>query len=166
MPWYMTECSAGSGNYGGQLYAANAEQAEETATRRGIGETVLSMGGKGTPFTRPSEWMRKPPSPQNDLDTFHSLCWFAHLALKSGTATADDLFGDRGVVHEWAHLRALGESGLGMGMDPDLLVEMVEDIERRIPGFLGSGDPDEWAQLIDIDEAIEKAEEADAMRER
>ena len=149
MPWYVTECSRDSGNYGGQLYAANDEQAHEIADRRGIGETVVSVGGKGVPFTRPSEWMRKPPAPENDCHTFHSLCWFAHLALKSGTSTADELFGDKGVVHEWAHLRALGESGLAIGMDVETLIEMVEDIERRIPGFLGSGVPDEWAQPID-----------------
>ncbi len=149
MPWYVTDCSRESGNYGGQLYAADDEQAHEIAARRGIGERVLSVGGKGIPFTRPSEWMRKPPSHENDLHTFHTLCWFAHLALKSGTATADALFGDRGVIHEWAHLRALGEGGLGTGMDADRLVQMVEDIEQRIPGFLGSGDPDEWAQEVD-----------------
>lgn len=149
MPWYLTDCSRESGNYGGQLFAANDEQAREFAERRGIGETVISMGGKGHPFTRPSEWMRKPPSPENDCHTFHSLCWFAHLALLSCTATANELFGDRGVIHEWAHLRALGEEGLGSGMTPDRIVQMVEDIEQRIPGFLGSGDPDEWAVPID-----------------
>ena len=140
MPWYQTECRTGSSNYGGQLYAANGEHADEIAARRGIGETVLSVGGDGIPFTRPSEWMRKPPSHENDLHTFHSLCWFAHLALSSGAAISDELFGDRGVVHEWAHLRALGEEGLGTGMNAERLFQMVEDIEQRIPGFLGSGD--------------------------
>jgi hypothetical protein len=102
--------------------------------------------------------MREPPSSENDMHTLHALCWFAHLALASGTATVDDLLGDCGVVHEWAHLRALGEGGLTSNASAERLIQKVEDIERRIPGFLGSGDPDEWSQLIDIDEAIRRAE--------
>jgi hypothetical protein len=132
MPWYVTEyISGGSRKFGGQLFAADDEQAREIANRRSIGETVLSIGGKGMPFARPSALMREPRSPESDYHTFHTLCWFAHLALASGTATPDELFGDCGVVHEWAHMLALGD------VDADRLIQMVEDIEHRIPGFLG-----------------------------
>jgi len=138
MPWFMTAYYAdGSpppgieeswvGAFGGYIFANSMRQAKAFAKRRGLNEGVAWRCGQAAPYRLPSEWIAKRrPDP---TDVFHSLIWMGHLALKSGVATVDEVFGDEGIVHVYAHMR----SGRPRRKE---LIKRVREIERRIPGLL------------------------------
>jgi hypothetical protein len=139
MPWFITVYHAdGSpppadgeswvGAFGGYLFARDMRQARLFAKRRGLNERVEGRCGQRAPYVLPSQWiaMRRP----DPTKVFHALIWMGHLAVKSGAATLDEVFGDRGIAHEYAHMR-----GNGRPRRKDLIAQ-VQEIERRIPGLL------------------------------
>jgi len=141
MPWYLTVYNAdGSepdvnnvvGSYSGDVWARSARHARQVAKRRGLGERILGeTGRRRPPWTLPSEWIAK--RKLRDADVFHALCWLGHLALKSGVATADELLGDNGLIHEYAHMRSWGGR---TGLRRRDLIAKAREIEGRIPGFV------------------------------
>lgn len=140
MPWFVTAYNAdgstvanpeGSlvGSYGSHLHARSFREARKIARLRNLNETVIGQKPLNLcPYRPPSEWLKK--RRPNPTDVFHSLCWMGHLALKSGVATVDEILGDQGLIHEYAHMRS------GIAGRRNKLIEMAQNIERRIPGFL------------------------------
>lgn len=135
MPWYLTdyranwreqskdEETAQVGAYGAHLWAASKEQAERIARQRGMGERVISRGFNGpAPYKTATQMLR---SRKPAVDKVHSLCFLGQIALASGIATAQEIIGDEGIVHDFCH----------SGATKDLLAKVAE-IERRTPGYL------------------------------
>jgi len=145
MPWYLTVYNAdGSepdvnnvvGSYSGDVWARSARHARQVAKRRGLGEKILGeTGRRKAPYTTPSEWLAK--RRLRNADVLHALCWMAHLALKSGAATPEELVGDRGLIHEYAHMRSYGGRS---GVRRRELIAKAREIEERIPGFTRRAD--------------------------
>lgn len=139
MPWFMTAYMADGtpppddliGAYGGYLWANDLRHAKRVAKRRGLNERVegeMTKNPRRRVYTLPSQWLakRKP----RDADVMHALCWLGHMALKSGAATADELLGDEGLIHEFVHMRS------GLSGRRKKLIAMAAKFEARIPGML------------------------------
>lgn len=144
MTWYMTEYRvAADAKYGDIIWARGWKDAERIVKLRRMGEKVIgSLGRKPRPRTdSPSYLLRR-----RKLDTArvqHALAWISLLALKSRVATPLDLFGDRGLVHLFAHYCQWGHARPEDGYDreerrlhrPRRLADVAAEIERRIPGY-------------------------------
>jgi hypothetical protein len=147
MPWFITAYHAdGSlppalgeswvGAFGGYLFARDFRQAKLFAKRRGLNEAVEGRMGQRVPYVLPSQWLARRRA--DPTDVFHSLIWMGYLAVKSGAASLNEVFGDEGIVHEYAHMRTTGRPRRKE------LIERVQAIECRIPGMMP---PTKMAQL-------------------
>ena len=63
----------------------------------------------------------------------HMACFVGFVALKSGTASPEEILGDTGLIHEIAHNMELGEGAVCIATRRDV-VRMARKIERAIPG--------------------------------
>lgn len=134
MPWFLTdyranwrrqddhEEEAGVGAYGAHLWAKNEKHADWVAKVRGMGERVISTGSRRTPYKTASEMLR---SRKPATDKVHALCFLGQIALASGVATAQEIVGDEGIIHDFCHSGATKR-----------LKENVARIERITPGYL------------------------------
>ena len=114
------------GSFSGDIWARDWAHAKRLAKKRGIGEIICGEV-RGKQYWRyPSETMRMRKRDHDAI--FHGLAFLGWLALKSGAATADEILGDYGILHEYAHVRG-GASILKK------LIPRVEAIERRVPGY-------------------------------
>jgi hypothetical protein len=142
MPWYTTLYNADSspldaerlrksshgnggyhtGRYATRVYARSKWHAEELTRERGLNEVVW-IKSRAPNYPRASTALRKHGFRR---DVLHNLCFMAHLALKSGAATSEELLGDEGLIHEYIH-----------GTNRQSLIAECIEIEKRIPGYLG-----------------------------
>lgn len=137
MPWYMTDyranwrgqdadeksCSVGA--YGGHLWARSMRAAKRIAEARGLGERVVSRGFIKDPYKVASEMFRSKAPFEEKI---HALCYLGMIAIASGVATPQEIIGDEGIVHKACHRR-----------DKKTLLARIEEIERRVPGYLYGG---------------------------
>ncbi len=110
---------------------ASREDLDLILAARGIGEICEF---------EPTSRLESSYKPLSDLierkgatpETLHYAIFVGWLAIKSGTASVDDILGDCGLVHELAHFLQFGEHPTKL--DIGELVAMARRIERAIPG--------------------------------
>jgi len=137
MPWFLTEYRANwrthdpkedvcaPGSYGAHLWAGSFRTAKRRAIERGMGERVVSKGFKGpAPYKPASKMMRSKKYSQTEK--IHALCYLGQIAIASGAVPAQDIIGDKGIVHDFCH---------GANRDKGFL-EKVKYIESVTPGYL------------------------------
>lgn len=137
VPWFLTDYRANwrrqddyedvaqPGAYGAYLWARNFRHAKKVALRRGMGERVVSTGNNGpAPYKTASEMLR---SRKPAHEKVHALCFLGQIALASGVATAQEIIGDEGIVHDYCHYGAVKR-----------VKENVARIERITPGYLAA----------------------------
>ncbi len=142
MPWFATTYSADGkppvglvGNFGGYIFAKDRRQARYRAKRRGLNERVeWECRRKARPYVLPSTTLRS--KKYSNEERTHSLCWLAHLALKSGAATLEESVGDEGFLHEWAHHIRDKADGDPVQVRVIDIIRMVKSVESKVPGFL------------------------------
>ena len=74
--------------------------------------------------------------------TMHACCFIGFVALKTGVATADEVLGDFGLVHEAAHALHIGE--------PDHTAETVAAIADVLEGRLKALTEAEFLASFDV----------------
>lgn len=139
MPWFLTEYRENwapisgaeplcrPGNYSAHLWATTRRQATRIALRRGIGERIVFCSGTRQPYRFASQVLAATRGRNTGMyPKLHSLNFLCMIALSSGTATLQETIGDRGILHDMCHARAITKD----------LIERVKVIERRTPGYL------------------------------
>lgn len=110
--------------YGNYIYARNLSHARRLAKKRNIGESVVGECHAPT-YLRASTGLRRRNWFKRDV--MHNVVFMCYMALQSGAATSNELFGDEGVIHELFHRSARRR----------VVLKRLEEIEKRIPGYLG-----------------------------
>ena len=110
--------------YGSYVEAPTEADAECLIQQRGMGEEII-----GTRETPPES-----TAPGTGMRLLHQVCFWSHIALKSGTATVDEVLGDRGVLHEVVHHL----EGSGDDITASCLMEKVAWLQSRVPGLATS----------------------------
>ena len=117
--FYITSYPVGDKTYGSHIYAPSFEDAKRIAALRGLGEAV---DGITEPYT---------DEPADLRSKIHQACFLGYVALKAGTITAEELLGDKGILHEAIHL---------MCGDPDANPEAIEEglarLRTKVPGYV------------------------------
>lgn len=143
MPWFLTEYQPNwkasprssrvkVGNFGANLWAADHKHAGRVAKRRGMGERVISGGSSSRPYfpaSRICDRYEQERTPKHFRDACHALSYLGMVALASRAATAPEVLGDEGILHDFIHPRS------GRDHYSDLRKKIVA-IERRVPGYL------------------------------
>lgn len=134
MPWFLTSYYANwrriepdeelshPGKYGAYLWAPSKRSAQRTAKIRGMGEIIVSCGFKAAPYKRASTILRSKKSTVHEQ--YHALCYLGMIAMASGAASAQQIIGDEGIIHERCHASSLRK-----------LAERVRSIEAVTPGY-------------------------------
>lgn len=93
MKHYLTEYRLGNESYSFYVNAHTIEEAQSIINDRNIGEKICGE-------------MENPPIPQtlNSLQLLHYVCFASFVALKANKLTIEEVFGDRGVLHEVIHI--------------------------------------------------------------
>ncbi len=125
---YLTEYWEGGFRYGSEVWATSKARALDACAQRGLGEKI---NGKGwiTKQEPTSEVLRSRAPLAKKL---HSLCFFGLLATASERLQPRELFGDNGILHEWAHWLNWGPA---TGLRFKSLIRRIEMVEKRIPGY-------------------------------
>ncbi len=92
------------GKYGTHLWAKNAADAREVCQLRGMGERLRWPGGLGRkyqPYVFASSMMRSKRFTYKARQ--HALIYLSMVAMASGLVSPQDLLGDEGLLHEFAH---------------------------------------------------------------
>lgn len=91
-----------------------------------MGEKVDGECGKSLPYIPASKMlMKRHWKMSGALNVVHALCYLGQIALASGVATTQEVLGDQGFIHEYAHR-----------VSRRALAKRVSEIERRVPGYL------------------------------
>lgn len=114
-----------------EIWAPSKTEAEAIAKARDMGPVALASGPRkefrpSVLATLPGGWAR--------YDVLHSLCYIGFLAGRHGVATAEDLVGDDGPLHELAHYLGAGPNIRGGKMLAHL-EERVAWLEGIVPGM-------------------------------
>lgn len=109
--------------YGCHFWASSDRNAKRIVKQRGMGEIITGVGfAAGAPYKTASEMLR---SRKPTTDKVHALCFLGQIAMASGVATAQEIVGDEGIIHDFCHSGATKR-----------LKENVARIERITPGYL------------------------------
>src|SRR5690348_7551478 len=112
-----------------EVWASDLNEAQRIADARGFGVAKPYSGPKLREF-RPSRLAAKKGLGSHDV--FHSLCYVAFLAAKSGVVTAEELVCDGSALHELAH--ALIAPRARGGKQAEIAIEAMRNLERKTPG--------------------------------
>lgn len=101
MKLFLTEYPVRNSSFGSHIWANDNNHAEKLIQRRGLGETIISLGVEKDP--------KKDIDTQEIVDSekkdfHHALCFVGYVALKAGMS-ADTIFGDEGIIHQIFHLQ-------------------------------------------------------------
>lgn len=123
------------GNYSSFIWARNLQEAKRLAKRRRIGERVMwERGNRGQPYIPPSKQMRKRHlTPKQRLNVIHAVCFLSYLASRAMKMGPEDTMGDEGFLHQTVHSLSIGFPRRRQ------MIAYLEEIERRVPGYLKPG---------------------------
>lgn len=116
--------------FGGVILARSLPEAKRLAKLRNIGERVCGDGWKTDLSARPNRLMFC-RSEKKRLDAIHGAIYLGWLAVKSLTATVDEVFGDEGTVHDLLHVLDDGSRS-----SRHRLSERLAELENAVPGSL------------------------------
>jgi hypothetical protein len=142
MKWFMTEytrkdyCGVDKpySTYCSYIKAPSHKAALRLAKKRGLREKVHVLS-EGKPYHRPSEMMA---AGEPALHVLHAVTNLTFLALKAKVASADELLGDTGLLHELVHHYALGPRKDGNWGKPkyrNAVLRKLKEVEAKVPGF-------------------------------
>lgn len=137
--FFTTQYELDGAEYITGLCAFNRSDADRLVEMRGIGERVWNEGRAPVEGISVREILSRPQLTTGDYNAaLHAACFLGWLAINSRAARPSDILGDRGLVHQLAHL-ACGDPGLiaGDAHEPliEYLITLATVIERRIPGW-------------------------------
>lgn len=113
---YLTEYFVGDQRYGGDIWARSFKEAERLADKRSIGEKVIGDGYRGGGL----------PRARTRLQKLHEAVYLGWIALESDRLTAEDLLGDKGIIHEFIHSMS--------GAKVKGLEKRFRELQRQTPG--------------------------------
>lgn len=101
---FLTEYFQGDERYSSHIYAKSYHAANRLAIIRNIGEAII---GEDIDY----KYIAK--EPETIVEALHEACFLSYLVLKSGKLGIDEILGDRGILHEMAHLLHLSDKRIG-----------------------------------------------------
>ena len=131
---YFLRDTAGQRHRFNTTVKAPPERIDEIVAARNLGEA--SGPADPMPCMRPPDDRSLAHLIETDGFTsgaLHMACFVGFLALKSGTATVEDVLGDYGLIHEIAHNMHIGEGNSSIASRIKV-VGMARRIEQAIPG--------------------------------
>lgn len=97
---YVVKKPRSKSNYSSHIWATDEKHAENLCVLRGLNETI-----RGAQFGTSEESVDTKAFIDHKREDFpHTLCFVGYVALKSGM-TADEIFGDVGIIHEVIHAK-------------------------------------------------------------
>lgn len=118
-----------------EIWAPTKDDAEMISRQRGMGS--CSAASSPRKEFRPS-MLATLPGGWGRADVLHSLCYLGFLAARHGVATAEQLVGDDGPLHELAHF--LAGPNMRAGKMREHLESRVAWLEGAIPGMPPAGE--------------------------
>jgi len=137
--YFTTQYELDGAEYISEVQAFDRNDAERLVEMRGIGERVWNEGRAPVEGVSIREILSRPDLTVSDYNAaLHAASFLGWLAISSRAARPCDILGDKGLVHQLAHL-ACGDPGLiaGDAHGPliEYLITLSVSIERRIPGW-------------------------------
>ena len=142
--FFMTQYSVGeSPSWFTSVFRCSPKDVNEVISQRNIGEcSYRDWKGKAVPsvtrkgvgyrmFEKLSDRLESREL-QPEAEDIHASCYFGYIALQSGSATPEDLLGDKGIIHELVHnMLYPGDPAVSEIKE---LIKKVKSIEDKIPG--------------------------------
>jgi len=119
---FLTKYQAHGDMYALHIYATSLAKAKRIAVARNIGEVIE---GELT------EWEFVSQRTSNPMEALHEACFLSYLAMKAGAMDVDDVLGDKGVLHEMAHLLHLSNKKI----DAQEFCGQLAHLRSIIPGY-------------------------------
>lgn len=119
---FLTEYNQGGDAYALHIYATSLDEANRIAESRNIGEVIAGESLDWTHFSQ---------VPKSTMEALHEACFLSYLAVKSGKMGLDDVLGDKGVLHEMAHLLHLSNKKV----DAQEFCGQLAHLRSIIPGY-------------------------------
>jgi hypothetical protein len=117
------------GEYGTFLEARTQKQAEQLASRRGMGETVCGHSQGGHDVPRASKMVKAAMRWPERMECLHAISFLCYMALQAKVVQPYEVLGDQGVLHEAVHQFLYG------GRRGPWIKRELERIEGLIPGY-------------------------------
>lgn len=132
---FHTTYGEGGRRHGSVIEADDMQHARALAIERGLNETIESQGWQGGDpglghfgaYLLNGQY----------VDALHEATFLGFVAMQSGVATAREVLGDRGLIHEIVHLMQFGDDLDDENPDSrNIRVrERAKDIALRVPGW-------------------------------
>ncbi|AXQ69311.1 hypothetical protein HOU02_gp414 [Caulobacter phage CcrBL9] len=132
---FHTSYGEGARRHGTVIEADSIEHARALAVQRGLNETIDSLGYQGGDpgLGHFGAYLLN----ERYVDALHEATFLGFIAMQSGAATAREILGDRGLLHEIVHLMQMGNDLDDEHPDSRLIRirERAKDIAMRVPGW-------------------------------
>ncbi|UTU09584.1 hypothetical protein CcrBL47_gp298 [Caulobacter phage BL47] len=132
---FHTEYISGGRKFGGLIEAEDMGHAQLLAARRNLNERIISQGFQ---VADPGMGHFGYHLAEGDyVAALHDATYMTYLGMEAGVITPREALGDRGLLHEMAHLIQEGDDRHPEDPESRLLRlrGMWKDLSGRVPGF-------------------------------